>query len=149
ALARNAGADLVINYKTEDVVRRCLDFTGGVGMDRIIEVDLAANAALDLAVLRAESDIVVYGSGASEVSIPFFPAIVKNARVRFFIVYNLNADDRTRAIAGLTRLLETGGLRHNIAARLPLARIAEAHELVERGQVAGNVVVGIGQAEGE
>ena len=146
ALARDAGADLVINYKAEDVVRKCLDCTDGAGLDRIVEVDIAANAALDLAMLRAESDIVIYGSGAPEAPIPFFPAIVRNARLRFFIVYNLNANDRARAIAGLTRLLETGRLRHNIAARLPLERIAEAHELVERSQVAGNVVLEIGPA---
>jgi len=146
ALARAAGADLVVNYKTEDVVRKCLDFTGGVGLERIIEVDLAANAATDLAVLRQEADIVVYGSGAAEAAIPFFPAIARHARLRFFIVYNLNPEDRARAIADLTRLLATNSLQHNIAARLPLARIAEAHELVEGGRMVGNVVLEVGQA---
>ena len=148
ALAQDAGADVVINYKSDDVAKKCLDVTGGAGMDRIIEVDIAANAALDLSVLRAESDIVIYGSGAQEAAIPFYPALVKSARLRFFIVYNLNADDRARGIAGLTRLLEAGTLKHNVAARVPLARIAEAHELVERGQLAGNVVVSVGEAAG-
>lgn len=148
ALARAAGADLVVNYKTEDVVRKCLDFTGGAGVERIMEVDLAANAAVDLAVLRPEADIVVYGSGAADMSIPFFPAIVKHARLRFFIVYNLNPGDRARAIADLTHLLATNSLQHNIAARLPLARIADAHELVERGRAVGNVVLEVGQAGG-
>lgn len=32
-------------------------------------------------------------------------------------------------------------LAHNVAARRPLTAIAEAHELVEGGLVAGNVVV--------
>ena len=145
-LARAAGADLVVNYKSEDVVRKCLDFTGGAGLERIIEVDLAANAATDLAVLRPEADIVVYGSGAAEAAVPFFPAIVKHARLRFFIVYNLSPADRVRAIADLGHLLAAGRLRHNIAARLPLSRIAEAHELVERGRAVGNVVLEVGQA---
>jgi NADPH2:quinone reductase len=142
-VARDAGADLVIDYKTEDVARKCLDCTGGAGVDRIIEVDFAANVKTDLAALRPEGDIVVYGSGAPEIPVPFFASIVKNLRMRFFIVYNLSADDRMRAIADLTELLEANRLRHNIAARLPLERIAEAHQLVERAQAIGNVVVEI------
>ena len=34
---------------------------------------------------------------------------------------------------------EENRLIHNIAVRLPLAKIVEAHELVERGGVSGNV----------
>ena len=110
-------------------------------MDRIIEVDFAANAGADLEALRPEGEVVVYGSGAPEISVPFAPAILKNVLVRFFIVYNLMPEDRARAVAGLTRLLEADALTHNIGARLPLARIAEAHEMVEHGRVTGNVVL--------
>jgi NADPH2:quinone reductase len=86
---------------------------------------------------------VVYGSGASEVAVPFVPAILKGARMRWFIVYNLTHVVRDGAVARLTQLLETGALKHNIGAHLPLAQIAEAHELVERGAVIGNVVLSI------
>lgn len=141
ALARAAGADLVVNYKTEDLVKKCLESTGGTGLDRIIEVDLAANVSADLAALRSGGDIVVYGSGAAEVAVPFLPAILKNVRIRFFIVYNLSQEDRARAVMDLTQLLATNRLVHNIAVRLPLAGIAEAHDLVERGHVMGNVIL--------
>jgi NADPH2:quinone reductase len=136
ALARDAGADLTINYKEEDAAARLAS-----GVDRIIEVDLAANIALDLAVVRPEGDIVVYGSGQRDIPVPFGPSIMKNIRYRFFIVYNLNAADRARAIADVTSMLAAGQLQHNIAARLPLDRIADAHELVESGTAHGNVVV--------
>ena len=141
ALARAAGADLAVNYKTEDFVKKCLEATDGIGLDRIIEVDLGANVKADLAALRKEGDIIAYGSGAAEISVPFMSALAKNARLRFFIVYNLTHEDRTRATADLTRMLEAGSLVHNIAVRLPLARIAEAHDLVEHGRVMGNVVL--------
>lgn len=141
ALARTAGADLVVNYRNEDFVERCREATGGAGLDRVIEVDFAANVNADIAALRPEGDIVVYGSGAPEIPVPFAPAIVKGIRLRFFIVYNLSPEDRTGAIADLTRLLAEDRLAHNIAARLPLARIAEAHDLVEHGKVMGNVVL--------
>ena len=143
ALAEQAGADLVLDYRSEDVAARVLEATDGEGADRVIDVDFAANVNESLAAVRAEGDIVVYGSGKPEIAVPFYPAIVKNVRVRFFIVYNLSAGDRAAAIAQLTRWLEHGCLKHNIAARLPLAKIAEAHELVESGRAVGNVVIEI------
>lgn len=143
ALARQAGADIVLNYKTSDLVAAVLDHTGGAGVDRIIEVDFGANVGKDIAMLKPEGDIVVYGSGNPDIAVPFVPSILKNIRLRFFIVYNLSPADRQAAIAGLTELLEAGTLMHNIAARLPLDRIAEAHELVESGKAVGNVVLSI------
>ena len=140
-LAREAGADDVINYRNEDVAARCSALTGGAGVDRVVEVDLSVNASLDLHVLRPGGEIVVYGSNAGEIPVPFVPAIVKMARFRFFIVYNLAADDRRRAEVELTQLLAGKRLLHNIAARLPLERVAEAHDLVEQGRAAGNIVL--------
>ena len=48
---------------------------------------------------------------------------------------------RDSAITDLSKLLEGDLLIHNIAARLPLAQIIEAHDLVEQGQVIGNVIL--------
>jgi NADPH2:quinone reductase len=143
ALARAAGADVVLDYRQDDVAARCLEETGGQGVDRIIEVDLAANVAIDLAAIRPDGCIVAYGSGAAEIALPFFPSIVKNVRFSFFIVYNLNAHDRARAVGELTTLLTANRLQHNVSVRLPLARIADAHELVEQARAGGNVVLEI------
>jgi NADPH2:quinone reductase len=142
-IAAQAGADLVLNYRSDDVVARVLAATDGTGADRVIEVDFAANVATAFAVVRPEGDIVVYGSGKAEIAVPFAPAIMKNVRVCFFIVYNLTPQDRVAAIDQLTAWLVQGRLSHRVAARLPLAQIAQAHELVERGEVAGNVVLDV------
>ncbi len=143
ALARCAGADATINYKSEAVGQRCVELTQGVGVDRIIELDLAANLAEDLAAVRQDGEITVYGSSAPEIAVPFLASILKNVRYQFFIVYKLAPADRTKAIAEVSNLLERQQLRHNIAARLELSRIVEAHELVESGRATGNVVVDI------
>ena len=140
-LARAAGADEVVLYKSEPVLERVRELTGGRGVDRVIEMDLAGNAAVDLEVLRTGGELVVYGSAASPLSLPFFPLISKNLGLRFFIVYNLESADRERATAVLQRMLERGELIHNIAQRLPLSEIAQGHELVEQGALAGNLVL--------
>lgn len=140
-LAREAGADAAIDYKREDVAAQVRALTEGRGADRVIEVDVAANGVLDTDVLREGGEAVVYGSGAGNFSLPFFPLIAKNLSLHFFIVYHLGDDDRARAEATLARLLEEGRLVHNIAQRLPLSQIVQAHELVESGAAVGNVVL--------
>jgi NADPH2:quinone reductase len=141
ALAQEAGADIVLNYQTEALVTSVQEATAGQGVDRIVEVDLAANIDQDIALLRPDGEVIVYGSGAPEIPMPFSAAIRKGVHLYFFIVYNLNQTVREQAIADLSGLLEGNHLRHNIAVRLPLAQIAEAHNLVENGLVIGNVVL--------
>jgi NADPH2:quinone reductase len=91
--------------------------------------------------LAPGGDLAVYGSGAPEIALPFFPAIVKNATIHCFIVYNLSAADRERALATLQPMLAHGELKHHVAERLPLAECARAHQLVESGKAVGNVVL--------
>ena len=141
--ALQVGADAVIDYRSEDVASRVRGLTGGRGVDRVIEVDFAANVNASLAVVRPEGDIVVYGSSRPEIAVPFFPAIVNNVRLRFFIVYNLAPADRAADVELLTGWLRSGSLQHAVAVRLPLDSIAEAHELVEAGRAVGNVVLQI------
>ena len=89
-VAQAAGADAVINYRDEPLAARVREATLGQGVDRIVEVDIAANAPSDLEMLRPGGQLVVYGSGASAFELPFFPLIVNNFALSFFIVYNLS-----------------------------------------------------------
>jgi NADPH2:quinone reductase len=140
-LARQAGADIVLNYRIDDLPAAISDATHGQGVDRIVEVDMAANINTDIAMVRPDGEVIVYGSGNSEIGVPFSPAIRKGVHMYFFIVYSLNPAVRESAIVELSLLLAVNRLSHNIAARLPLAQIAEAHDLVESGKAIGNVVL--------
>jgi NADPH2:quinone reductase len=144
ALAAAAGADAVVRYRDEPLAARVMELTDGRGVDRIIELDIAANGTADLDMLRPGGEIVVYGSGTPTFTLPFFPSIVKQAQLKCFIVYELLPGDRGRALDTLARLLTQGALQHNVALRLPLDRIAQAHEAVESAAVAGNVVLQVG-----
>jgi NADPH2:quinone reductase len=61
----------------------------------------------------------------------------------FFLVYELGVAHRAAGLAELTALLEEGRLTHSIVRRLPLDDIAAAHEILERGEAIGNVVLDI------
>ena len=98
---------------------------------------------LDAELLKAGGEAVVYGSGTRDFALPFFPLILRNVTLHFFIVYNLTEVDRERAEATLNGVLEAGQLQHNIGARRTLTEIAQAHEEVESGRIIGNVVVSV------
>ena len=139
--ARAAGADEVIDYKTEPVAERVKALTGGRGVDRIVEVDIAGNAGLVPEIVARDGLCVVYGANAPQATFSFGPMIMSGAALRFFIVYELPPEARKRGVEDLTRWLEEARLRHTVAATLPLERTAEAHEFVEQGRVIGNVIV--------
>jgi NADPH2:quinone reductase len=141
AHAEAAGADAVIDYRREDVVARAQALTGGAGVDRVVEVDLAANGALLPQIVAPGGTCACYGSGSATPGLPFFPMILSGAAVRFFIVYELPPLVRAEAEAQLTGWMALGRLRHAIGRVLPLADCAAAHDLVQRGEVMGNVVL--------
>lgn len=139
--ARAAGAAQVINYRQENIADRVRELTGGTGVDRILEVDLAANAAGYTSYLKHDGRVIVYGSGDWTTRLPQRDWLVHGVTVSFFIVYELSVAARTRAIDDVTRWLRADELQHRVAARFTLADIAQAHEAVEGGQCVGNVVV--------
>ena len=141
-IARAAGADHTIDYKTENVGERVMALTKG-GVDAVIELDLTTNAALLPSVLRPYGTVVVYGTGP-QVQFPGSFCLVNNITVKFMLVYELTAEARGRAIEDITRMMEAGRLMHNVAATFPLADIVKAHEAVEQGTAIGNVVIKVG-----
>lgn len=139
--AKAAGADIVIDRKSDNVVARVREATGGEGVVRVIEVDLAGNIAWLPQVIHDYGMIVVYGSSQRELPVSFAASIIGNIGYRFFIVYNQPASLRERAVAELNALLAGNRLQHTIAATFELGDIAAAHEMVEGGRQIGNVIV--------
>jgi NADPH:quinone reductase len=139
AVARQAGADHIINYKSEDLSQRIVEITGRRGVDAILEVDLGAGAKYWPSILRPHGTVVVYGTSAPEHVIPAAFCLTNNIGVRFILVYEMSAAESENAIAAITKMLTEGRLVHNIALTLPLEQIVKAHEAVEHG--AGGKVV--------
>lgn len=137
--AREAGADHIVNYKTEDLVARVKDITAGRGVDRIIEVALAANAMTYPDLLVEHGTAVIYGTGGRDLRLPG-GLLRMSATLKFILVYTLRPPERSAAIKAIELMMLDGSLKHAIGARFPLDRIAEAHERVEQGSL-GNVIL--------
>jgi NADPH2:quinone reductase len=139
-LASRLGAEWVVNRTEQDVVAAVRGITDGKGVDVIIEVDAAANAGKYGELLKFAGDVIIYGSGAGVIGIPFGPMIIRFASLKFFIVYNLPIWVRKEAIDMLTPLLKRGALIHPGVEVFPLSEIAKAHERVESGANAKIIV---------
>ncbi len=138
--AQEAGADATIDYKRENVGERAMDITGKRGVDAIIEMDLTANAKLIPAVLRPKGSVIIYGTGA-EAPLPAAFCLVNSIRLQFFLVYELDAAERERALSAINDALQAGHLLNRAAhPTYALADTVAAHEAVERGTL-GNVIV--------
>lgn len=141
-VALAAGARHVVNYRRGDVAARVRDLTGGEGVDRVIEVDLAANIETDVEVLRPHGTIASYSSTSGpELPLTYYPLAFKDLHIHFVQGYLLPPAARQAAIRDLTAWLDAGFVDVRIAKLLPLSRTAEAHELLESGRADGKVVV--------
>lgn len=144
AACREAGADLVIDYKRETVAERVLQETAGKGVERIVEVEFGGNLETSIAVVKENGTIAAYASvGAPTPALPFYPLMFKAVTLRLVLVYILTPEARRRAIANLTAGLEAGALTHPIAGRFPLNEIARAHQAVEAGNKLGQILVAL------
>jgi NADPH2:quinone reductase len=141
AHAMAAGADATINYRSEDLVARIAALTGGLGVERVVEVDVTSNGPLYAQIMSPFGLAALYGANGAGVEFSFGPAIVKGVGVRFFIVYELNAAQRAMAVGTLQGWLRAGLVKHAVAATMPLADCAAAHDAVEQGRHMGNLVL--------
>jgi NADPH2:quinone reductase len=144
AVARDAGADYVLDYNREDVAARIGEITSGKGVDRIVDVAFGRNVTLDIDVIKTNGVIAAYGSDADAYPpLPFYELLRKDITVHFVLVYLLPDAARKRGIADVNAALEAGALRPIIAARFPLRETVQAHQAVESGRIIGNVIVDI------
>ncbi len=137
ALAEEAGADLVVNYRSPDAVDQIKAF-GPV--DRVIEVALGANLQLDLAVVRPHTTIVTYAADGSDPVLPARACMTVNLTLKFVLLYGVPMAALEQAAAGITAALAAGELTGLPVRKFPLADIAAAHEAAESG-VLGRVIV--------
>lgn len=116
------------------------------GVDRIVEVALAANADLDAAVVANDAVIAAYATDEERTDIPFWPLLFANVTLRLIGSDDFPDEARQRAVHDLTSAVAGGAVSVPIAQILPLERIAEAHDLVARAHHRGRVLLAIGAA---
>ena len=143
-VAKAAGADLVVNYKTDDVIEAVNDFTKGHGVDRILEVEFGGNLSVSEHVIKNNGVIAAYGSVAeANPALPFYNLMFKGVKLNTYLIYIVPENDRVNINKGITSALSDNALTPIIAESCNLSEIINAHQSLEEGSVIGNVVINI------
>jgi NADPH:quinone reductase len=140
--ARLGGADLVANYKTDDVIAKAMAFTGGRGVDRVVDVDFGGNIATTLKLMGMNSTIAVYATNGNRTPVvPMRELMEKCIALRSLVLFALPPPLLAAAQADITKWLAAGTRIHNIAGQFALSDTAQAHLAVEKGDKLGTVIV--------
>jgi NADPH2:quinone reductase len=140
--ARLAGADLAIDYKTEDVIAKVMAFTERRGVNRVVDVDFGGNIATTLKVMAMNSTIALYATnGNRSPVVPMRDLMEKCVAVRALVLFALPQPLLAAAQADISKWLAAGPRIHTIAAQFALSETAQAHLAVEKGDKLGTVVV--------
>jgi NADPH:quinone reductase len=141
-IARQAGADHVIDYRTQDVTANVMALTGSRGADLIVDVDFGANLTVDAACIARHGTVAAYSSSSNRTpTLPYYDFAMKGAALRFVQGAAMSDEAKSEARRTILALLQRGILRPRIAARFPLGDTVAAHELMESGRAIGNIVV--------
>jgi NADPH2:quinone reductase len=146
-IARQLGAEKIINYRSQDFVQETLAWTGGKGTD--VVYDTVGGDTF----LKSLDATHIGGKLVSILSTPLDAAHVQKTRLRnLSLCYDLMLtpqvfglhDERVRQRKVLERcasLADAGKLKVHVSHSLPLAQVAEAHRLIEAGGMIGKIVL--------
>jgi NADPH:quinone reductase-like Zn-dependent oxidoreductase len=136
-LARRLGADAVVAYREQDVAASVREWSGGAGVDAVIDPVGGATLAGSLASLRPRGVLVNLGLAAgAEAAIPhLYPFFRNELRI---VGSWMGSMDELRF--GLD-LVKAGRVRGAVDRVLPLSSAREAHQRVERADVVGKLVL--------
>jgi len=133
--AKALGADFTLNYRTHpDWGRRIADWTGGRGVDHVVEVGGPATLGQSIDAVRIGGHIsligVLTGRGGE---VPTAALMAKQARLQGLIVAS------RRDQQAFVRALDATGIRPVIDHRFPLDRLADAFAFEMSGEHFGKI----------
>lgn len=146
AACRDLGADLAVDYAGEDFVEAVRAWTGGRGVDVVLDMvggDYVDRNLSCLAPFGRHVSIAFLRGPRAEVDL--FQVMKKRLILTGSTLRARTGPEKARLAAAVRRFVwhrfEGGGLRPVISHRLPLAQAAEAHRLLERGEQLGKVIL--------
>jgi NADPH:quinone reductase len=135
-IARQAGADEVINYREEEFAGRVLRWTDGRGVDAVIDNVGAATFQGNLRAVRHHGRVVLLGMvGGDTAELPITPFFYR--QIQLLGSFMGSSEELAWGLEAVRR----GDLRPIPYEALPLAEAAAAHRRIEAHSVAGKLVL--------
>lgn len=145
AFVRAQGADLALNYQTEDFVEAVKHETDGRGADIIYDPVGGAVGERSTKCVAFAGRILIIGFTSGQ--FPTFVGnhvLIKNYSVvgLHWGIYHQHDPAKVEQVRqGLATLYEAGQLKPVVGGRYPMARVAEAMEFLASRQVIGKIVL--------
>jgi NADPH2:quinone reductase len=145
-ICRKLGADVVVNYITDDVGAEIRRFAPG-GLDVWWETLREQNFDQIVGSLAMRGRIIVMAGREARPSFPVGPFYVKDCKMFGFAMFNAPAEQQQKAAEDINRWTAEGKLAAQIGREMPLAETAAAHRLQEEntlqktGTLAGKIVL--------
>jgi NADPH2:quinone reductase len=140
ALVRAQGAHEVLNHSEADYMSKVMAFTGGRGVDVVLEMLANVNLDRDLEVLALRGRVMVVGN-RGRVEIDPRKMMGKDGTILGMTMFNATADDHRMIHAALVAGLENGTLNPVIGREMPLAQAVLAHSAVMEPGAYGKIVL--------
>lgn len=134
ARCKELGADLVVNYKTQNVDDAIREFAPE-GVDVWWETLREPDFDRTVSHLRMRGRMVLMAGRDARPSFPVGPFYVKDCRLFGFAMFNAPPEEQEQAAMDINRWFQEGKFRANIDRVLPLAEAAAAHKLQEESTV--------------
>ncbi len=140
------GADLAVNYRTEDFVERLMDFTDGRGANVILDVVGAKYLARNVAALATYGRLVVIGlQGGATAELDLGTLLTKRAAVIGTTLRGRPPEEKSVIMDGVREhvwpLVASGAVKPMVDRTFPLAQVAAAHEYFDSGEHVGKVLL--------
>jgi NADPH2:quinone reductase len=146
AICRELGADLVINYRTDDVEGQAKKFAPD-GVNVHWETYREPDFDRSVRMLAPRGRMILMAGRDARPPFPVGPFYVKGLHLLGFAMFNATADEQRAAAEDINRWLAAGQLKSLIDRVLPLSDAATAHRLQEgkvtgkEGEVVGKIVL--------
>src|SRR5207253_968566 len=131
ALCQRWGADLVLNYKSDDVPARIREFTRGQGVDVWYETQREPDFLRTVELLNRRGRMVIIAGRQAQPTFPVGPFYVKDLSLFGFAMFNAAPDEQRVCADDINRWLAAKKLRPMIGKTFPIADAAAAHRFLE------------------
>ena len=143
---RALGADFLIDYTTTDFVAATREFTGGAGVDVVLDIMGAKYLSRNVEVLATDGRITVIGlQGGRRAELDLGLLMARRGSISSTSLRARPAADKARIVAGVRRdvwpLIEAGAVKSIIDTTMPLSEAAEAHRLMESTDHVGKILL--------
>ena len=147
-LCRRLGADLALDYKTDNVPARLRDFAPE-GVDVWYETQREPNLEVSIPLLKKHGRLILMAGRTAKPTLPLGAFYPRNCAIFGFAVFNSPPDEQRHCASEINRFVTEGKLKPLIGRSFPLDQTVEAERFLEAntlkgaGSLTGKIVITI------